>query len=44
LVWKVETQRHYNHKETGGYKYKELLREIKIEKINPERIKEWKPN
>ena len=42
LLWygKVETQRHYNHKDREVIRNKELLREIKIEKNNPEKIKE----
>jgi hypothetical protein len=42
LLWygKVETQRHYNHKDREVIDNKELLREIKIEKKNPEKIKE----
>ena len=42
LLWygKVETQRHYNHKDREVIRNKELLREIEIEKNNPEKIKE----
>ena len=42
LLWygKVETQRHYNHKDREVIRNKELLREIKSEKNNPEKIKE----